>query len=656
MKTRVHLVSMPWADPLNAPIQLGCLKAYLDRVFHGAVTVKTYSPFLGIMMQYESGRFHDFYPKMHRYGELPYLLLYAKKFGFPGEKKVKSYTRQVAGIKALQWDMAPPLRASLFSGLEKATCRYIDEHIAPHLIADGLNVVGLSLNYDQTYASVFCVTYLKRRFPSYKFVFLYGGMSITLPQTAAMLKALGVGGLGVIGEGEKKLEAVVARCLEAAEQDFERVEDALAEINGLYKIADGAELHAREPKNFETQFKSIDELPLPDFREYFDELRSYCADEEAFAEAVEMTSLVLEGTRGCFAKCDFCGLNFTWEGFRKKSSSIIAEQAISLVSAFARPRIIFADNVCDTWCEDYARALVERKLVYDTFMELRAHHPEEFWTLAAISGVTMLQIGVESVSPHLLGKMAKGTKVIQNLRTQKYLCELAIHSNSNLITHHPRSNLEDVKETTRVVRETPHFQSFAMYPFYLSPGSPLYNSLSLEEKRGLRLARTVELPAELAWLTKYSVDFCFELPDSLKLDDSVKAAWDEFSAWHKKFSRDEQTLAAKLTVTRLDRGLLLVKDTRFGRFREYRLEGVLAAVFDACHGGLKLEEIAKATGLGREAIEGALARLLEDKLVLRTEDYHLTLALRGRQELIDSFMASNEAVPVRKALAPVPVS
>ncbi len=96
-------------------------------------------------------------------------------------------------------------------------------------------------------------------------------------------------------------------------------------------------------------------------------------------------------------------------------------------------------------------------------------------------------------------------------------------------------------------------------------------------------------------------------------------------------------------VARLDEGVLLVRDSRFGRYREHLLEGELARILDACHGGLRQEEIGKAAGLGAEPVRRGLSRLLEDKLVFQTEDFYLTLALRPRQELVDAFLAAEAA-------------
>lgn len=642
MNTRVHLISMPWAAPMTAPVQLGCLKAYVDSVFGEAVPVRTYSPFLSIPLRYKTGAFNDFFVQMSSYAEIPYLLLYASAFGLPGEGSRSVFARPLRDVKALGRQVGP-LSVPLLTGLKRATAEYIEEFIVPNLTKEGVNVVGFTLNYNQVFSSLYCAKYLQINYPHHRFLFVYGGMSITLPQTANIVRELGIGGLGVVGEGEKKLEWVVRTCLEGTTDDIHALESKISTMSGIYKLREGADLYDRVKENFATQFKSIDELPLPDYHEYFNELRLGCDDDFVYQEMRVHASLVLEGTRGCFAKCDFCGLNFTWDGFRKKTAPVVANQSMRMVKDYALPRIIFADNVCDTWAEDYARVLIEERVLYDAFMEMRAHHPETFWTMLALSGVVKLQIGVEAVSPHLLTNMAKGTKVIQNLKTQKYLRELGIISASNLITHHPRSNVEDAKETARVVELVPHFQAFEPNPFYLSMGSPLYNQLDAEEKRALKVARVVELPEHLAWLATYVVDFCFEAPPSLQISADLRAAWDAFVAWYNEFRYDERTTGATLTQTRLAPETLCIEDARYGTFVRHILTGDAARIYDACHGGLNIQRIARETRLSPEAILQHVSALVEKKILLRTEDSYLSIALRPREELINNYMAAERA-------------
>ena len=55
--------------------------------------------------------------------------------------------------------------------LSLATKAYLDNEVAPHFLAQGLNVVGFTVVYDQIYASIFAANYLRKRYPGFRFLF-----------------------------------------------------------------------------------------------------------------------------------------------------------------------------------------------------------------------------------------------------------------------------------------------------------------------------------------------------------------------------------------------------------------------------------------------------------------------------------------------------
>ena len=55
MKIKLHLLSMPWADPELPSIQTSALKAYVDATFGNRVTTKTYSAFASIALKQTRG-------------------------------------------------------------------------------------------------------------------------------------------------------------------------------------------------------------------------------------------------------------------------------------------------------------------------------------------------------------------------------------------------------------------------------------------------------------------------------------------------------------------------------------------------------------------------------------------------------------------------
>jgi radical SAM superfamily enzyme YgiQ (UPF0313 family) len=634
MRVRTHLLAMPWAQPNTPSIQLACLKAHLDRVRPGHGDCRAYSAFFSILHDFKGGTFLEFFDAVERYREYVYLPLYLRRFG-PEEFRRRSTIARV--VKALRTPWDRPLSVPLLDGLERATCRFLDRQVGPRLIARGLNLVGFSLNYHQVYSSLYAAEHLRRRFPDRHFLFVYGGSSASLPTVYRRLADLGIPGVIVVGEGEKKLELLVRACegLPLAEAGA-----ALAAVAGLdpgiIVIGEPVDLEMPNPTRYATQVKALADLARPDYDEYFAALRTACADQETYAAFRATTKVLVEGSRGCFASCDFCGLNRVWQGFRKRSADQVLRDTVALTRRYRTSQVVFVDSVCDTWAEPYARMLVQRGIRPELFMELRANHPERFWTVLALAGLENVQVGLEAISSPLLKAIGKGTTVMHNLAAHKYLSELGIRPSNCLMTHHPASTMADVRETRRIVSQIPHWGPLLPTEFGVEPGSPLYEGLSPEERARLKPARCFRLPAGTA---RYALEYAFEMPETLNPGQDVMRAWSAFARQHRRALARYEAERPRLDVVRIAPGTLRLADTRRGRLRYYDVSGDAARVYDTCHAGLTLDQIVRATGLSRETVSATLARFLRVQLVLRVDDSYLSLALRPRDELLLRFFS-----------------
>jgi hypothetical protein len=632
MRVRTHLLAMPWAEPDTPSVQLACLKAHLDRAQEGHGDCRTYSAFFSILQDLKGGAFLEFFKAFEEYGEYVYLPLYLRRFGPPEFRRRSAVARL---IKALRIPRATPLSAPVLDGLERATRRFLDREVGPRLIARGLNLVGFSLNYHQVYSSLYAAEHLRRRFPDRHFLFVYGGCSASLPGVYRLLVDLGIPGVIVVGEGEKKLELLVRTCEELPLAEARTALAAVAGLDpGIIVIGEPVDLGVHDPARYATQVRAMGELAPPDYDEFFAALRRACADEEAYAAFRATTDVLVEGSRGCFATCDFCGLNRVWQGFRKSPADQVLRDTAALTRKYHTSLFVFVDNVCDTWAEEYARTLVQQRIRQRFFMNLRANHPEPFWTVLVLAGLANVQVGVEAISSPLLRAMGKGTRVVHNLAAHKYLSELGIEPTNNLITHHPASKVADVRETRRIVRQVPHWSPFRVFGLTLEPGSPLYEGLSPVERAQLKPTRSFRLPSGAA---RYALEYAFEMPERLTPGREAARAWNAFA---RQYTRELARHAAerpRLDVVRIAPDRLRIADTRHGRMRYYDLSGDAAQIYDACHAGLKLDAIAQATGIGLETVAVTLARFLRSQLVLRVDDFYLSLALRPRDELVRRF-------------------
>ncbi len=379
------------------------------------------------------------------------------------------------------------------------------------------------------------------------------------------------------------------------------------------------------------QVDRMDNLPLPSFDEYFASVRRSLRTRHLRSEFSADISLTPEGSRGCcYGKCDFCDIERSWSGFRTASAEWIADRVFVLTSKHRCQRLHFVDCSCDAWAGRYAEILIDAGIKISGVMELRASHPQSFWTKLSLAGIDRVQIGVEALAPKLLAAMNKGTTVLQNVRVLKWLKELGIESWSNIITHHPKSTLEDIKITKRILPQIAHFDRLDTSKLAVMMSSPIDEILTAEERRQLVERHSCTWPKSVSpYLVRASE---FKLPARLE-DAAVMRAWDEFISWEENWF-DLHGKHAAMTQKRYGPGQLVIVDGRWGESREHYLEGDTAVVYDACHLGATLDWLQESTGYTETLLQRELGQLLETKLLLEVDGSFLALALRPRDELV----------------------
>jgi hypothetical protein len=162
-------------------------------------------------------------------------------------------------------------------------------------------------------------------------------------------------------------------------------------------------------------------------------------------------------------------------------------------------------------------------------------------------------------------------------------------------------------------------------------GSLLYEGLSQHERRALRITRRFRLSSRNA---PYALEYTFEVPPRLRPGRDVRRAWNSFERQYDRARARHKAQRPRLDVVRVAPDTLRITDTRNGAMLCRDFAGAAARIYDACHRGLKLGEIAQATGLSPQTVKARLARFLRSKLVLRVDDDYLSLAIRPRDELL----------------------
>ena len=522
----------------------------------------------------------------------------------------------------------------LMPRLEKATTNYIKNQIAGGFRTHSVNVIGFSVVHHQVYSSIYGAKHIESYYGNFKTIFLFGGPQVTVPSVREAFRRFEVPGFFLIGEGEKPLRNVLETILLTGKKDFLKIGEKIASIEGLVPIS-GRETSWHEGRPLRAQVEDLDKLPLPDFDEYFRRARRICADKETYDLLMRSVQIPAEGSRGCFGKCDFCGFNYAWHGFRQKSPGLIAGQAKTLTRKYPARTVRFVDSTTDTWMEKYAEALIDEGRRVPSILMLRANHPEAFWTKLSLSGAESIHLGMEALSTLLLKKMKKGTTAVQNVLGMKYLRELGIRSTGTFIAGHPRSTPADVRETRRIIENIYHFGKMNFAIFGLAHGSPLVEQLPDGDKKNLMLEGLGVMPQELR---PYLVGAYYNPPKSFRLGKRLISAWSSFIQWYTRLDTRQSESQGTLSVSQEGSHFLVFTDTRMGRNLRFFLKDREAEAYALCHYGPSLKALAGEAGVAMARVNELVKRWIQMEILVKVDHHCIATALRHRDELIFNYL------------------
>jgi radical SAM superfamily enzyme YgiQ (UPF0313 family) len=632
MRVEQHLISMPLASPVIPSIQLGCLKAFIDQAFKGRVRTHVHSAFFTIPFLLGDRELLRFAGENYPHNEWPYLFLCLRRFGKINRMSGREIGRLIK--KMGPFEPAGRWAMRLMPRLDKATVNYIQSQIVGGFRKHAVNVIGFSVVHHQAYSSIYGAKTIESCSGKCKTIFLFGGSQVMVPSVREAFRRFSVPGFFLTGEGEKPLRNVLEKILLTGKDDFPKLGEKIACIQGLVPIS-GQKTSGHEGPSIQGQVEDMDELPLPDLDEYFQCIRRMGADKETSDLLMHAVQIPLEGSRGCFMKCDFCGFNYSWHGFRQKSPGHIAGQVQALSRKYPARTVRFVDSTTDTWVEKYAEALIDQGRRVPSILMLRANHPETFWTKLALSGVESIHLGMEALSTPHLKNMKKGTTAVHNVLGMKYLRELGIRSTGTLIAWHPRSTPADVRETRRVVENIYHFEKMNFAIFGLAHGSPLVEQLPDMDKRNLTLEGLEAMPQELL---PYLIGTYYDLPKSVRPGKKLISAWSRFIRWYERLDARHSESRGTLSVRRNGSRLLIFSDTRMGRNRRFSLNDREAEAYALCHHGATQRALAREAKMTVERVKKLVERWIQMEILVEVDHHYIATALRPREELTDNYL------------------
>ncbi|RNL73844.1 RiPP maturation radical SAM protein 1 [Streptomyces sp. I6] len=365
---RIGLVNMPWARTDTPSIQCGLLQAALGSFGHDARSVYPnleLSAVLGtdlydLITEAPSER-------VHLFGEW---LFGTAAFGVTED--VEDYRRrfpEVAEMCAgagLDWDAVADLRCRRLPS-------WIDELAARSIWSD-LDIVGFTSTFIQNVAALALARRLKEARP--EVVVVFGGANYDGDMGPEYLRNFGFIDYVVVGEGDVTLPRLAAAVARGADP---------ARIPGVCGRTPDGRVTTPVPG---TRTRDMDQLPVPDYRDYFTALEALGRDRVIGRNTQR---LLVEFSRGCWwgAKhhCTFCGLNALGMQYRAKSPARALSELEELMRRHRVLAVDAVDNILDmAYLGTFCAGL--RGSVWDTalFFEVKANLTRDQVRLLAEAG------------------------------------------------------------------------------------------------------------------------------------------------------------------------------------------------------------------------------------------------------------------------------
>ena len=441
---------------------------------------------------------------------------------------------------------------------------YLDELVKSFPWQDAA-VVAFSSTFQQNTASFALARRLKGHYPH--IVTVFGGANFDDEMGPELVRTVDCVDVAVIGEGDETFPRLLGALAAGADLDA---------VPGIARRQDGRATVTRPGP----APASLDDLPAPDYEEYFQHAEDLGLLPRAARREVW---LPLETARGCWwgAKhhCTFCGLNATAMSFRSKSPGRVLDELATQARRYRSFRFEAVDNIMDmAYLTSLLPMLVGRETDYELFYEVKANLKREQLQLLGQAGVTHIQPGVESLSSHVLSLMRKGVRAVQNVNLLRWARYYDIHVDWNLLWGFPGETEQDYAEQAAAIPHLIHLKPPGTATrIWLERFSPLFTDNDALRYRTPERSYRYVYPDHVD-LGRVAYFFDYELNDGLP-DGAYaafrRAAADWADAW-------QAARPPALTYWSAPHLVQIYDERRPGQEGTYTFEGTLADLYLAC--------------------------------------------------------------------------
>jgi ribosomal peptide maturation radical SAM protein 1 len=610
---KIGLISTPWPLYTRPSIQLGTLKAFL-RARMPSLQIDVFHFYL-LLAEAIGYRIYQEISERTWLAESIYsALLYPKQIKqayalFSKESAANPILRQVNFRK-------------LTSQARKATDAFLNRQSW-----ETYQLLGFTISYCQLTSALYVIKWLKKRFPS--LIIVIGGTSTAGRAADGFLKKFPEIDFVVNGEGEMPLYHIVKHLRRSPDNlDLDRIQGVITRLQGSDN---------KGASSF-SQLERLDELPRPDYDNYFDLLKTFNARKTFFP------TLPVEISRGCWWKgaagaarlsgCAFCNLNLQWRGYRQKSATQVASEIDHLTRRYQTLSVAIMDNVLPKRDSiEIFKQIAKLKKDLRLFGEVRANATWKELKAMRDCGMRDVQIGIEALSSRLLKKLRKGTTAIQNLEIMKNCEALEIRSISNLILQFPASDEQDVSETLKTLEFVLPFYPLKAVDFWLGLGSPVWQQ---PKKYGLNAIFNHPKWAYLFPRGVYrKIPFIIQTyRGNLTYQRNIwRPVKEKLSLWEKQYA-ELHTGPGNLPILNFRDGgdFIIIRQKRFRTEpASHRLNGASRLIYLHCHKPLSIQALfSKFPDIPGDKILKFLKMMVEKKLMFEENNHYLSLAVPVR--------------------------
>jgi ribosomal peptide maturation radical SAM protein 1 len=355
--------------------------------------------------------------------------------------------------------------------------------------------------------------------------------------------------------------------------------------------------------------------------------------------------LLFESSRGCWwgerMHCTFCGLNGSTMKYRSKSPERALREMQSIAERHPGYDVDVTDNIIDLGYFDSVLPQLARlrikgmDLFYETKSNLRKQQVRAFRE----ARIMRIQPGIESLSDAVLKIMRKGVTGLQNIQLLKWGKEYGVWIQWNLLAGFPGERAEEYERMTRFLPLLSHLTPPEMLaPIRMDRFSPNFFDA---ERLGFANVRPFEAYRHVYNL---SGEALFNLACFFRFDYAEEQNVESYFFPLLAAVEEWQHAHARSALFSIDAGdHLIIWDLRpVAKQLLTVLSDLDRRLYLACDEVRYVRQLATLLGTTDDAIENAVAPLIEHGLMLRDGDRLLSLAIpvgdyAPNPEIVDRF-------------------